>query len=180
MNYARKVFNLKFESKIFEYEETIYVSRCNKYYFIFPRMTRLGFIITIILRISGSLFSYQKFSFTQIVEYSSNILRVETDGSHHHICAVGNKICPCTMAWATHSDRKTWLHLWYHKTYIRSLSENIQPTSARQVLVSPASLLENNYLKDVLFRLCCFAYKLYMISNDTTFGYQKIIHYCTW
>ena len=70
-----------------------------------------------------------------IVEYSSNILRVETDGSHHHICAVGNKICPCTMAWATHSDRKTWLHLWYHKTYIRSLSENVQPTSASQVLV---------------------------------------------
>ena len=62
-------------------------------------------------------------------------MRVETDGSHHHICAVGNKICPCTMAWATHSDRKTWLHLWYHKTYIRSLSENVQPTSASQVLV---------------------------------------------
>ena len=153
--------------------------RCNKYYFIFPKndRTRVHYRDNFPdIRITFLLLEIQLY----IVEYSSNILRVETDGSHHHICAVGNKICPCTMAWATHSDRKTWLHLWYHKTYIRSLSENIQPTSARQVLVSPASLLENNYLKDVLFRLCCFAYKLYMISNDTTFGYQKIIHYCTW
>ena len=113
--------------------------RCNKYYFIFPRMTGLGVHYRDNfpdIRITFLLLEIQLY----IVEYSSNILRVETDGSHHHICAVGNKICPCTMAWATHSDRKTWLHLWYHKIYIRSLSENaLEPT---QLLF----LILNSYL----------------------------------
>ena len=103
--------------------------RCNKYqYFIFPKndRTRVHYRDNFPdIRITFLLLEIQLY----IVEYSSNILRVETDGSHHHICAVGNKICPCTMAWATHSDRKIWLHLWYYKTNIRSLSENaLEPT----------------------------------------------------
>ena len=136
MNCARKVFNLKFESKIFEYEETMQMQLI---LFYFPKndRTRVHYRDNFPdIRITFLLLEIQLY----IVEYSSNILRVETDGSHHHICAVGNKICPCTMAWATHSDRKTWLHLWYHKTYIRSLSENaLEPT---QLLF----LILNSYL----------------------------------